>query len=60
MTWFSTKNKEFPKNGQEVSIIVDGIYYDAYFNEDEKTFTVSDLEFISFKVDDKRIYWSEL
>lgn len=57
MKWYSTKRKIFPTHKQEVFICVDGIIYEAVFNETEKCFNVKDQISLSFKAENKTIFW---
>ncbi len=60
MKWYYTQKGEFPKNEQEVFIIVDGINYTATYNESKKTFTVKNLKNVSFCIESKKIFWAEI
>ncbi len=60
MKWYNSQKAQLPENGQEVFIIVDGINYTALFNEAEKTFTVKNLNSVSFKAETNLVFWAEM
>ncbi|PBQ30901.1 hypothetical protein CNR22_03625 [Sphingobacteriaceae bacterium] len=57
--WHNTKKNKLPKDGQEVSIIADGISYIAVYNEVERCFAIKDYMNAKLSVEGVVIFWSE-
>ena len=58
MKWTTTKS-QYPVNEQEVFICVDGMVYDAVFNEPEKCFVLKNSTIPSISTLDKLIFWKD-
>jgi hypothetical protein len=55
--WNSTHRNEFPRDGQEVVISVDGVNYISNYDSGKKIFRTNELLETFFKAGDAEILW---
>ncbi len=61
MKWNNALRDKLPKNGQEVLICVEGVYYVARFDSNAKSFRLVGDPSTSFEISSMHtIYWIEI
>lgn len=59
MKWKNASIDDPPKNNQDLLIVVNGVYYVAYYCMPRNIYCLKDFPEVFFKPDECLIYWSE-